>query len=135
MAKRDLLAGCGLILVGVIVGVGLTTLEKQGVIANFRAEEQRVMTSFRTGVAYAVVNHGAVCRVAADLELVADAEPSAIAARSLGCVVIGPGFKGTVLEHQGVLVKIRVTTPGAELAELENFAGWTAAANLGEPAT
>jgi hypothetical protein len=129
------LAAGGLILVGVIIGVGFATLEKQGVISNFRLEEQRVMANFRTGVAYDVINHGVVCRVAADLNGVEAAQLGAIAARSLCCVVIGPGFKGPVLKHQGVLLKIRVMTPGAQFADLENFAGWTAAANLGEPAT
>jgi hypothetical protein len=34
MAKRDWLAGCGLILVGVIIGVGLATLEVNAVRRN-----------------------------------------------------------------------------------------------------
>jgi hypothetical protein len=124
MAKRDWLTGFGLILVGVIIGVVSATLE-----------EHRVITNLRSGTAYAMINQGAVCRVAADLEPIEEAQLSATAARDHGCVMIGPGFKGTVLGHQGVLVKIRVTPPGPEFAELENFAGWTAAANLGAPAT
>jgi hypothetical protein len=124
MAKRDWLTGFGLILVGVVIGVVTATLE-----------EHRVITNLRSGMVYDVISHGAVCQVAADLSAVEAAELGVIAARSLGCVVIGPGFKGTVLGHQGVLVKIRVTPPGLEFAELENFVGWTAAANLGAPAT
>jgi hypothetical protein len=124
MAKRDWLAACGLLLVGIIIGVVIATVEERRVIANFRK-----------GTAYAVINQGPVCRIAADLGPVEAAELLEPAVRSHGCVVIGPGFRGTVLEHQGVLVKIRVTTPGAEFADLENFSGWTAAANLGAPAT
>jgi hypothetical protein len=124
MAKRDWLAACGLLLVGIIIGVVIATIEKQRVIANFRK-----------GTAYAVINQGPVCRIAADLGPVEAAELRDGAVRSHGCAVIGPGFRGTVLEHQGVLVKIRVAPPAPEFAELENFAGWTAAANLGAPAT
>jgi hypothetical protein len=79
-----------------------------------------VIANFRKGTAYAVINHGALCRVATDLEPVEAAELRDTAVRAHRCVVIGPSLTGTLLG-------IRVTTPGGGIRGAENFAGWTAA--------